>query len=225
MFVSLREVNGVSFFSLRKNTTADSLFLSEFVEKGKCDRPVSRTTIIETIRSLKDKAVYCACGLSDRSRKHWSKEATAKLMVLEDTFGTVTIPEMYGHGPFDIKVVLNKPGVAVELMVEASVDVFTYLKKIMTAQLQSYDTESKPSSSHAAVGCKGVSVTRKHGRECVRAIVKDDKGKTTNKFIRIDQHGGSIASAAAEAQEWLNNKQRSMHSPSDGEPPGQEEAD
>ena len=214
MCVCVRDVDGTKAFKLEKNRTIDQLFLGEF-KKSSLDRPIAKTTIIETIRHLKDDAVHKALGFkSEQPRFRYGRDATAKLLTLEDEFGTINIPGIAGQDPFDMKVVMNKPNN--DLFVELTTHVLDYLKVVMRVQYREYSapvrTSGKVQSELHLLGKANMCYSKKHGRDCIRTYVKDDQGKMHTKFIKIDDHGGGVARAADQAQDWQEEKRSSLGS-------------
>ena len=197
--VRIYEVGGEQFFSLSSNRLADKLFLHGLRSKA-CDRPSSRTTLINDIRKLKDEAVYSECKVRN---KRWTREALSRLLVAEDTFKDVTLPAMGDEPSRSIKFVLNKPGVP-DLLVECNSSTFAYLSRVMRAQFDAFDStkQCKEESPIASLGLANMCVTSKNGRACVRASREGDNGGKACKYFRLDKHSNSVEVAAEKAQSW-----------------------
>ena len=200
VYLSVHEVDGERFFNLSKGRLADQLFLHGLRTK-ECDRPVSRTTIVQDIRQLKDHLVYKECKVKN---KQWNRQSNVLLITLEDTFKEITLPAIGEEPSRNMKVVLNKPG-ASDLLVELNSDTLEYIGRVMVAQFNAHDGVAPKKERDPLfddMGLAHMGVTTKNGRECIRAFRKLGENGKVAKYIRLDDHENSLEKAAQRAQSW-----------------------
>ena len=135
-----RVIGDCKFFDLKKKDRKVERIL---VRVG-CDgtsRPLSKTTIIETIRDARDAefwkrlARHQHSDLQNAKKPRISRDEAAAILLLEDVSFTVTLPE-YGHIPsFDVKVLLTKPWGG-PLLVELSETMLEYLSNVVMFQIE-----------------------------------------------------------------------------------------
>ena len=189
------------FFELRKSDKKLERLLCPSAEPNK-SRSLARTTIIETIKKLRDDAVWAR--LRARKRKRCTNEDQAAIIMMEDTFAEIAIPHMHGMGVKYMNVKMEKPGTK-ELQVEFTEDNLEYLSEVIKMQLDGPVDDDIDRFDNK--GDKGVTFSR--GRNAIVAKKKGVHGCKNGvkyKIFPIDKYVDRDAALEA-AIEYMNEEE------------------
>lgn len=190
-----RMIGDCKFFDLKKKDRKVERILVSAGFDG-ISRPLSKTTIIETIRDARDAEFWkrLARQHSDAhnaKKPRISRDEAAAILLLEDVSFTVTLPE-YGHiQSFDVKVLLTKPWGG-SLLVELSEMILEHLSKVVMFQIEcEHHSNAHPRSAlpeperFDSDGIPGLSKCYKENKLRLQVKRNGVKGNVRNFYINI----------------------------------------
>ena len=208
------EMGGSKYFNLSKGDhKLERLFVTK--KQNSKVRPLTQTTIVETIRSERDKAFWSpipgrkTCE-SSHKKPRLSKDDNAKIMLLEDVPEVITI-DIPACGTADIKVLLTKPwGDA--LMVELTVDIIRYISDAVMTQIEATSDQNREDGKRFDnMNITGLS--KLHNRNLLRLRVRTDGGALKEKYFKIVD--GDDDAAVRAVHRYINDKQTTVNDDGD----------
>ena len=144
-FLSLKEVDGVSYFELQPSHSKIERLLvassSAKTEEGQGEtagqraKPLAKSTVIPLLREKRDAEFWARIGNPAKERRETTlrkPDVKAQILVLEDTPFTVEVPQVGPYEPFTLKVLLSKPWAKGGVMVQCDANTLEYLSGVCT---------------------------------------------------------------------------------------------
>jgi uncharacterized protein len=206
----------VPFFVLKKSDCKMSRLLITNHDDTSDTRPLSRTNIIETIRSHRDTVFWDLVGAK---RRRMTKTDRVKSVVVEDTVATINIKSTDDDTPeFTMRVLAQSP--KTQLHIELTVENIEYLQNVISKQVSRADIKIQHTRHRTPEdkrfdngGCSGISAHYDDGSDIKALLVKHrlQDGAIKTKTIKVDGDIDRAHLLAKDAWDKLGNDDDNQH--------------
>jgi hypothetical protein len=216
ILMPVKKVNDVCFMHIdKKDCKLQRLFCAGADVKsggsGSRAKQLARTTIFETIRSIRDKEFWRRLNVPEACQKkflHTRKRANrTQLLILEETIFAAELPAFGEIEPKAVLVLLTKPWGDC-LMVECTPESLGHITDICTWEATTNEPKLEPRLRRPEAdrfqndGTRGLSFSYSAGKPVVVAKRKREDGKYTRKYIKVE--GGDVEKAREEGKKFIN---------------------